>query len=162
MAWIDYYKFHTIDGDIYCTQEKQMTDRKDMKEYFTEIPCNLSINTLFVSAEYEKYKLLKPEILAVRPDFETYIKFKPVVDYTCFTFNGNKMLEYVVDPFEANDNTDHIFHNKIDDYKRISEEEFNKEVQSLIEKYGKEEMEAQILNRIEKRKSLYKYLESKK
>lgn len=160
MAWIDYYKFHTIDGDIYCTQEKQMTDRKDMKEYFTEIPCNLSINTLFVSAEYEKYKLLKPEILAVRPDFETYIRYRSIVDYTYLSFNGDKMLEYVIDPFEPKDNIDYIFNNKLDDYKRISEDEFNKEINSLIEKAGtKENIKAEILNKIEKRKGLYKSLE---
>lgn len=159
MAWTDYYKFHTIDGDIYCSQEKQITDRKDMVEYFTKLPCNLSINTLFVSAEFDKYKLLKNEILAARPDFETYIKFKPVVDYTYLSFKGDKMLEYVIDPFEANDNVDHVFHNNIDEYKRISEEEFNSEVQSIINKYGEEEMKAEILNRINKRKSLYKSLE---
>ncbi len=159
MAWIDYYKFHTIDGDIYCTQEKQMTDKKDMIEYFTKTPCNLNINTLFVSAEFDKYKLLKKEILTARPDFETYIKFKPVVHYTYLSFKGDKMLEYVIDPFEANDNVDHVFHNNIDDYKRISEEEFNSEVQSIINKYGEEEMKTEILNRINKRKSLYKSLE---
>ena len=69
------------------------------------------------------------------------------------------MLEYVIDPFEANDNVDHVFHNNIDEYKRISEEEFNSEVQSIINKYGEEEMKAEILNRINKRKSLYKSLE---
>ena len=160
MAWIDYYKFHTIDGDIYCTQEKQMTDKKDMIEYFTGLPCNIRINTLFVTPEFEKYKLLKNEILTAKPDFESYIRYRSIVDYICLSFNGDKMLEYVIDPFEPKDNIDYLFNNKTDDYKRISEEEFKKGTQSLIEKAGsKENVKAEILNKIEERKSLYKSLE---
>ena len=163
MAWTDYYEFKTIDGPFYCFQEKQSyihdgiagVERKELTEIFTGLRCHIGISSICATTEIDKYRLLKKEIFKARPELETYIKVKPIINYTYITFDNN-MLEYVMDPYINGDIIEHIFNADIDNYHRIDNMIFKEHVIDYITQIGSnEEISRKILDGIKDRKKIY-------